>query len=426
MMNSKKKIGAAVNPFRLAELRSIVGPNLDDDALIRLLNRANGVVERAVNFFFDSNVPSTSVQTCHNVDIQPCNDGSTNETRDENEVHVDRTPTYEPRTETIQKCISHVHGTKTSPSADGIISQGCWPKLFGTIQVVAYTTIDVRSGALSENCKIFVSRRSSTAEMDADIVASKRSKKAGFGQSRKAVKKDYILRWGVGSEECGRLPSEISKPLAILMDSGWVELDGSTLSSPDSLKKFANVPICLNIRLKEFSTSTKASDCDAETPDSPDESLIRLLNVLKYTPKVPCEIVSSELGLLGLDDEKAGSEVCKVESKCEAKVAAADEEGSLSREHIDILFAEAEQPHEMLPENQPPAMITKLRDYQLQVVTKPRDVIYLSKSICKTSICRDSPGFANEKFYEILRVRNEKDFTHCGQNIAFQMVLLST
>ena len=361
-MSSKKISAVAVNPFRLAELRSIVGPKLEDNALVRLLNRANGVVERAVNFYLDSDGVSASSQSSDNSRKRNLSDGRNDCFEDSPcavNVPVEGCECVDTKT---SEPILNIDRDEASCDSESMKPKMNWPKFVGTIQVIAYTTMDICTSKLPEGCKVFISRRSPAAETEPATVAPKRIKKLGVGSSRKLLKRDFILRWGVGSEEYGRLPSEISKPLAILLDSDWLELEGCMLSSLNSVKKFSNVPLSLNIYIKEFS-SVETADCDAESPDSADEALKRVLNILRYTPKIPSEIMSSALGL---DQEKAGNGPAS--KMCEAKVDAIDEGGSLSREHVDILFAETDKDHDWLPEqHQPPAMITKLRDYQLQV-----------------------------------------------------------
>ena len=332
-----------VNPFLIAELRGIIGSNLDNTALVKLLKRANGVVERAVNFFLDedhkpvdfsSRPAAISAPNVVGIDKQIV--GVPGETKDD-----------------------HIQANRSGTSRIGNVSQeraGLWPKFFGAVQVKAYTTVDIGAELLPVGSRIAVSRR---ATSDKEVPSSKRQK-TGPASARRPPKKDFILRWGVGSRECGRLPAEISKPLAILMDCGWMDLDGVTVGTPDSTRKFANVPISLNIRMHEFTRFLTGIESEPAETDSPQEALIRLLDIMKFVPRVPCEIAK-----INCDRGNA------VNGQPIKKGVADDEdpdEATLSREHIDILFDDSDPTHALLPaEPQPPAMLTSLRDYQLQV-----------------------------------------------------------
>ena len=364
--SGSKRNAHGVNPFRLAELRSIVGPSLDNTSLVNLLKRADGVIEKAVNFYFDNeriraqalsaSVPeqklACSTKLQKGLDIQ----------------------TQEPT-----KCEGVAESGQDNSKMNGenvnALDEADWPKFLGTINVMAYTTVDLDAEKLPGKTQIIVCRRTSPTECDG---SSRKASRGGIGSARRFEKRDYILRWKIEdkeSRECGRFPSDVSKPVAILLDAGWIEADGCTLCEPDSSRKFANVPIALNIRMKCFSAPSTSDESDLA---SAHEAMIRLLEILGYMPRIPSEVELSLESAAKIDSpvshehlDTAQPHRCASENS-EGRSEVDGEGVELSKEHVDILFNEDDQFSWKLPEEpQPASMHTVLRDYQRQVVFRP-------------------------------------------------------
>jgi hypothetical protein len=375
--SQKQRAANAVNPFRLAELRSIVGPTMDNTSLSNLLKRADGVIEKAVNFYFDNDTNRALAQSAT---VPPDHALAQSTTVPDHRAvsapklqkllkdQPQRTTQFPEIVET-GKCEEFASGLASSRDVHRS-RESKWPKFLGTTNVMAYTTVDLDLEKMPCNTQIFVCRRISAP--------CKKSSKGGMGSARRIEKKDYILRWKVGvddSRECGRLPAEVSKPLAILLDAGWLEVDGCTLCAPDSSRKFANVLISLNIRMKCFTVPAVSNEADSAL-HAPHDAMIRLLEILKYVPRIPSELdIRSESAAeldFGITDEspKHGKDAGSARS-IESKDDGTDVEGGeLNKEHIDILFNEADQLNWKLPqEAQPVSMHTVLRDYQLQVLS---------------------------------------------------------
>jgi hypothetical protein len=374
-IDSAKRNANAVNPFRLAELRSIVGPSLDNKSLAILLKRADGVIEKAVNFYFDNERIHALAHTAsipdHRAVCSP---------KLQKKLNVQAHSPTECEDFGGTKCAVFESG-QTSSRMDGesvnALDEAKWPKLLGTTNVMAYTTVDLDVDKMPGKTHIFVCRRTSSTGRDAQVGSSKKPINSGIGAARRFEKRDYILRWKIGDEdgrECGRLPSEVSKPVAILLDAGWIEVDGCSLCAPDSSRKFANVPIALNIRMKYFSVPASSDKMDSAA-HAPHEAMIRLLEILRYVPRIPSEVVirsesAPEMDIATLHDLHAAAAHTRAGDKTDDKTEVEGEGGELSEEHVDILFNETDKLNWKLPEEpQPASMQTVLRDYQRQVVS---------------------------------------------------------
>jgi hypothetical protein len=372
---SVKRNANAVNPFRLAELRSIVGPSLDNASLANLLKRADGVIEKAVNFYFDNERIRTLAHSAYAPESKAVCSQKLNKV-----LNVQaQEPTECEGLGGTKRC-SEMESQQTSPKMESVNAsdESKWPKYLGTTNVMAYTTVDLGAEKMPGQTQVTVCRRISSAGRDAQVVSSKKANKSGIGSARRVDKRDYILRWRIGDEdsrECGRLPSEVSKPLAILLDAGWIEVDGCTLCAPDSSKKFANVPMALKIRMNCFSVTAASNETDSAS-HAPHEAMIRLLEILRYVPRIPSEVQISSESAAEIDF--AISHECPKQVDASPHTLASDETddktdvdgegGELSKEHVDILFNEADKLNWKLPEEpQPASMQTVLRDYQRQV-----------------------------------------------------------
>ena len=230
----------AVNPFKMAELRSILGHDLDDALAANLLRYADGSVQRAVNHYLDSPRAAVAVQKAEQerTGLQTGHWPVVPEPSYET-PQKPRFPTGQTSGSLKQMCNEVSNGPKSKasdaplrkPEAKGSErvtankrgEDAGWPKSLGTVQVVAYTTVDIVPATLPVGSRVQISRsRPVSNSVKAPLKLSKGGKapNAWGGQNKKHEKKDYILRWNTTVlGECGRLPVEVSKLLAVLLDA---------------------------------------------------------------------------------------------------------------------------------------------------------------------------------------------------------------
>lgn len=274
-------------------LSAVLGDSLGRQELAELLGKARGDPERALNLHFSA--PQNIGDAVVHKDIGS-NMTVQNNRRDyeaENSGSNLMSSKLDHHSGALKHCGSNLTSCasvsrKSIPLADGpmlgpqdVGSPGF--KLLGEAVVVGYTIDDVDPAWLTRGEKVTLKHTAPEFKVPhGGRGKGKLKQQQFFGKKAKAA--EGIVRWSIqGKDSCGRLPSDLSSCLFVLLCNSAVRVTCCVSSPPDSAKRFANVCLSMSVSL---STNILASD-----RASPEVHLavIKLLAVLH----IPCVISAS-------------------------------------------------------------------------------------------------------------------------------------
>eukprot|EP00039_Didymoeca_costata_P003209 m.66023 g.66023 ORF g.66023 m.66023 type:complete len:1105 (-) comp11779_c0_seq2:55-3369(-) len=282
-------------------------------------------------------------------DIEVVNEVSPNSSKTNGDSHKDKTASGSKRASfAISEAEGNLYGLN-------------WPILLGEAVVVGFSTRSGK-GYLNPGDRVTLVRR----EPQTSVLSKAKGKQpARMPSFKKKDDSNYIVRFECNGREVGRLPAEMTKWLAPLLDEGVVEADGCCVDCPTpSLKTMDQIILQLSLHLQERAIQTDVGDPYENAGGLPEDqvkrrdALVGMLATLgddmaqKYLDEIrehantagPAQIGNTVPEESGEDD---GDDLEFVNKKME---------------QIDALLEEAE------PNSSANGMKTSLRGYQKQAL----------------------------------------------------------